>query len=209
MCPFAIWKSNWSHLRRAKRSIVLSLRALPTWETGLSPLLCLWRKRRARRSRGMYVKKCNRGFRTLRFKFRNDGRWKNQRRALSPSVVPSTRYLPTDLINVTRNIELYILHLKFLAADGAYSHFKTYNHTSRIYAYRNLIVSHLIFLKSRISNLYQDRSRIEYAVWVGMQFQRDIKETYDRSICSYFSLLHFERYASTLRSARIIRGNWF
>lgn len=159
----------------------------------------------------MYVKKCNRGFRTLRFKFRNDGRWKNQRRALSPSVVPSTRYLPTDLINVTRNIELYILHLKFLVADDAYSHFKTYNHTSRI----RLSQSHcqsFDFLKSRISNLYQDRSRIEYAVRVGMQFQRDIKETYDRSICSYssyFSLLHFTRYASTLRSARIIRGNWF
>lgn len=38
------------------------------------------------------------------------------------------------------------------------------------------------FLKSHISNLYQDCSRIEYA-W--MQFQRDIKETHDRSICSY------------------------
>lgn len=125
-----IWKLNWSHFRHAKRSIVLSLRVLPTWETGLSPLLCLWRKRRARRSRGMYVKKCNRGFRTLRFKFRNDGRWKNQRRALSPSVVPSTRYLPTDLINVTRNIELYILHLKLLMVH--IRNFKTYNHTSLI-----------------------------------------------------------------------------
>lgn len=177
------------------------------WETSLSPLLYLWRKRRAKRSRGMYVKKCNRGFRTLRFKFRNDGRWKNQHRALSPSVVPSTRYLPTDLINVTRNIELCILHLKFLVADGVYSHFKTYN---RAYAYRNSIVGHLIFLNPTF-RIYI-RITVELSAR-GCNFRAISKKRMidgsARTFLVYFSLLHFQRYASTLRSARIIRGNWF
>lgn len=153
--------------------IVLSLRVLPTWETSLSPLLCLWRKRRAKEIARNVCEKVQSWIPHLAF--RVSKRRKNQRRALSPLVVPSTRYLPTDLINVTRNIELYILHLKFLVADGAYSHFKIYNH-NRVYVYqRNLIVGNLIFWNRDISNLHQDcqRSRVRVNA-ISARHQRNI-----------------------------------
>lgn len=91
------------------------------------------RKRRTKRSRGVYAKKCNRGFPApcVSSFETTTVEWKNQRRALSPLVVPSTRYLPTDLINVTRNIELCIFAFKIPSRCRwcTYSHFKAYNHT--------------------------------------------------------------------------------